>query len=180
MKKFAHHAITLILLAMIAFQLAGCNTVDGMGKDIEATGEWIQGNGDQHVRRQEIIMSRKSIPLTILAVCCILSFSACDRDKENGKTTDKQSVVQKAESGYNEMEKQTQDLITQMKEYEKPELETQADQLQDKLNQAKQKFTELQQTDQKNLKQLRQDFNNAMDELSQSYEEAQAKMNNNK
>lgn len=44
MKKFAHHVITLILLAMIASVITGCNTVDGMGKDIEATGEWIQGN----------------------------------------------------------------------------------------------------------------------------------------
>lgn len=131
-------------------------------------------------------MPSKPLTLTILAICFVLALSGCDRENDTEKTNgtdknmDSKSVVQDAESNYSEMEKKTQDLISKMKESEKAELETGADELQDELNQAKQKFTELQQADQENMQQAREEFNNAINELKQSYEEAQAKMNNNK
>ena len=39
---------TLLALALIAFFAAGCNTVEGAGKDIERGGEKIQGAADRN------------------------------------------------------------------------------------------------------------------------------------
>ena len=38
----------MLLLAASLFQLAGCNTVAGMGQDIQDFGRWIRGESNQH------------------------------------------------------------------------------------------------------------------------------------
>jgi len=42
--KWFKSVFCFLLLTLVTLGLVGCNTVKGVGKDVEATGEAIQGN----------------------------------------------------------------------------------------------------------------------------------------
>lgn len=44
MKKF--QTIVLVMLGLVAFALAGCNTIEGAGEDIEKAGQSVQDAAD--------------------------------------------------------------------------------------------------------------------------------------
>jgi predicted small secreted protein len=46
MRSFKRSAILLAVLGLISFAMVACNTVEGAGKDIEATGEAIEDAAD--------------------------------------------------------------------------------------------------------------------------------------
>jgi len=43
-----HKFIALLLLISFVFALAGCNTVEGVGKDVKATGQAIEKAADKN------------------------------------------------------------------------------------------------------------------------------------
>jgi len=47
-KRILHRVLSVLLLAASLGTLAGCNTVSGMGQDLQDFGKWLRGESNQH------------------------------------------------------------------------------------------------------------------------------------
>jgi ElaB/YqjD/DUF883 family membrane-anchored ribosome-binding protein len=83
--------------------------------------------------------------------------------------------MEKANDKYEQLKNDTQQLLTNMKEAGRENLQEIKSELDSKLNTAQQKFSELKEAGKENLQGTKDAFDTAIDELKDAYQKAKAK-----
>ncbi len=132
----------------------------------------------------------------ILIVCTLILIYGCKQKDQPNETTDvnevqqdvaeavetggsylqqqKESMMEKVNETYNQLEKDTRQLITDIKDSGNQAWQDMSTQLDEKLNTARQKLTELQEAGKENWQDTKDAFDTAINELQDAYQNVKA------